>query len=950
MSKRIMLALVSAIAAALLLASPALGAFGLKDLSVSFRAANGTPITQAGSHPFSMQTTVGVNTTLDEEGQEVPEGEVRNLQVDLPPGFAGSPNAVPFCPAVDFVEIDINLGRPTCPDSTVLGVAAVKLEFHTLPPGEEAAFFHTPVYNLKPAPGEALKLGFAVKSIPVTISNGVREEAPNRVFASLVNIPQAALFYSSKVTLWGNPADADHDSERGSCVETNLPSEVDDVLPLEPGKKCHVEIPETPFITLPRSCSGPLVTDFKADSWQKSGNFVSGKAITAPGMTGCSGLGFSPQLDVQPTTTRAESPSGMDFDLTIDDVGLTSVDGVAQSDIKKAVVILPQGVTANPSAAEGLGVCTKANFEAEKLASTPGQGCPEASKIGSAEVETPLLEGEVFRGSLYIAQQDDPATAQPGTENPFDTLLALYMVIRSRERGVMVKLPVKVEPDQITGQLISTLDNIPQFPVSRFHLHFREGGRSPLVSPPTCGTYTTQTVFYPWARPSEANETTSSFTINQGVGGAPCPSGVPPFLPGFEAGSINNNAGSYSPFYLRLTRQDGEQNMTRFSAVLAKGVSGKLAGVPACPETAIAAAKAKTGREELASPSCPTGSRIGHILAGAGVGSELTYVPGQIYMGGPFAGNPLSVIVITPAVAGPFDAGTVVVRQALNLDPNTAEVRVDGAHSDPIPRILKGIPLKLRDLRVYVDRPQFAHNPTSCDPTQTTATLFGDFLDVFSSADDAPVSLASRYQAAGCASLAFKPRLSLKLTGGTKRAGHPALRVVFQPRPEDANTRKLRLTLPHSAFLDQAHIRTVCTRVQFAVRQCPAGSIYGHARALSPLLDEPLEGPIYLRSSSNPLPDLVLALRGIVDFNGIARIDAVNGQLRSTVDFVPDVPITKVIVEMQGGNRGLIVNSRNLCSAPGHAKANFVGHNGKRHQSTPVVRNSCGKKNRRSAP
>jgi hypothetical protein len=507
----------------------------------------------------------------------------------------------------------------------------------------------------------------------------------------------------------------------------------------------------------------------------------------------------------------------------------------------------------------------------------------------------------------------------------------------------MVKLPGKVEPDPKTGQLITTFGDapyeIPQVPFSHFRFHFREGGRSPLITPPRCGTYTTTTVFTPWANPDRPLSTTADFKINKGVGGAPCPSAIPPFKPGFTAGSINNSAGRYSPFYMRLTRQDGEQDLTRFDAVLPKGVIGKIAGVAKCADAAINVAKAKTGRQELAAPSCPPSSQLGRTVAGAGVGSQLTYVPGQLYLAGPLAGAPLSIVAITPAVAGPFDAGTVVVREALNVDSNTAEVIVDGAKSDPIPHILKGIPLKLRDLRVYADRPDFTLNPTSCAPKATKATLFGGFLNVFSVADDVPVALSSRYQAADCANLKFKPKVSLTLKGGTKRGDYPALRsVVDYPKGAGyANIAKAVATFPHSAFLAQEHIRTVCTRVQFAAKSCPRGSIYGHVKATTPLLEETVEGPIYLRSSSNPLPDLVFALRGIVDVNLVARIDSVEGRIRASFDSVPDVPVSKAIITMQGGKKGLIVNSRDLCAHKAKAKVNLTAQSGKTYNTTPVV-------------
>jgi hypothetical protein len=308
------------------------------------------------------------------------------------------------------------------------------------------------------------------------------------------------------------------------------------------------------------------------------------------------------------------------------------------------------------------------------------------------------------------------------------------------------------------------------------------------------------------------------------------------------------------------------------------------------------------------------------------------------------------VAVITPAVVGPFDLGTVVVREALDLDPVTAEVHIDGAASDSIPRVLAGIPIRLRDLRVQVDRPRFILNPTSCEPFAVRSTLFGGFLDVTSPADDVPATLAERYQAAACGRLGFRPRLSLRLRGGTGRSAHPALRAVLTPRPGDANVGAATVTLPHSAFLEQSHIRTVCTRVQFAADQCPTGSIYGHARAITPLLDRPLKGPVYLRSSSHPLPDLVAALHGVVDVDLVGRIDSVGARIRTRFESTPDAPVTRFVLSMQGGAKGLVVNSRNLCASPNRATALLRGQNGRQHVLRPVVKSNCGKGKRPRHP
>jgi hypothetical protein len=927
------------LAAMLCLPAGAQASFGFENVGVSFLEEDGSAATQAGSHPYSMTTTIQMNTVPGPEGKEVPDGNAKSIVVDLPAGVVGDPTAAPRCPDADFVVVLINSYSP-CPNDTAVGLIKLRLG-----PNEGGPPQDFPLYNLAPDPGSVAKLGFLGFGVPVAMDVDVRDRAPYNVVASLDNISQAVNFHGSEVVLWGSPADPSHDDERGRCLFNEIGP--------APESDCSVAPPQRPFLTMPRSCRGPLTATFAGTSWQEPKQVVSETAV-ATAMTGCDKLKFGPRIAAAPTTDRAESSSGLDFNLEAGDEGLTDLDGTAHSDIEKTVVTLPPGVTVNPSMANGLAACSKAEYERETLGSEPGQACPEAAKVGNVEVETPLLEGALLKGSLYVAQPDDPATAAPGAENPFDSLLAIYMVIRDPKLGILVKLPGKVVPDERTGQLVTTFgeagQEIPQFPFAHFRFHFRDGARSPLITPPACGRYAIVADFTPWADPGSTVTANSPFGIDAGPNGGPCPAAPSPFSPGFQAGSINNNAGSYSPFEMRLTRSDSEQEMTRFSALLPPGVLAKLAGVAKCSEAGIAAAKARSGRQELAAPSCPAGSEIGRTLAGAGVGSTLTYVPGTLYLAGPFAGHPLSVVAVTPAVAGPFDVGTVVVREALDLDPNTAEVQVDGAASDPIPHILRGIPLKLRDLRVNVDRPSFTVNPTSCDPSAARAILYGSYLDVFSPADDAAVSLTDRYQAASCSSLAFKPKLSLKLKGGTRRGDHPALRAVVRPRAGDANIGRTVVALPHSAFLEQAHIRTVCTRAQFAVGACPAGSVYGRARAFTPLLDEPLEGPVYLRSSDHPLPDLVVALHGVVDINLVGRIDSVHSRLRTSFESVPDAPVSKFVLRMQGGRKSLIVNSRNLCGGTQRATARFAGQNGKAYDTKPTLANSCRKHAKKHSP
>jgi hypothetical protein len=862
--------------------------FGFVGLDAGLLEEDGSAVKDAGSHPYSFTTTIGFETEPDPPLPfEVPAGSTKDLVISAPVGLAANPTATPRCATLDFLKAS-STGTGACPAASQVGVTDVTVG----DPGSTER--GVPVYNLEPPPGVAAKLGFVVLKVPVTVEGGLNPNPPYNIVATLSNIAQAIPFYSATTEIFGDTG----------------------------GK---------PFLTAPRACTGPLETTFEASSWQDPDTEIRDE-VEVEGMAFCDRLGFAPRISNQPTSRAADAPTGLEFDLRIDDKGYESFDVDADSDIKKAEVTLPEGMTANPAVAEGLAVCSPAQYESESLGT--GGGCPQASKVATVQTETPLLEGETIAGDVFIAEPFN---------NPFDTLLALYMVIRDRELGVLVKLAGKVEPDPVTGQLTTTFGEpgheLPQLPVSRFSFRFREGGRGPLVTPGRCGTYETRAVFTPWANPSEPRTETATFEITQGPNGAPCPlGGAQPFSPGFEAGSLNPAAGRHTPFLMRLTRRDGDQDLVRFDASLPPGVTAKLADVSQCPDASIAIAKAKSGKEELAAPSCPPNSRIGSATGGAGVGSQLAYVHGSVYLAGPFGGAPLSVVGIVPAVAGPFDVGTVVVRQALRVDPRSAAVTADGALSDPIPHILAGIPLRVRDIRVNVDRPDFTLNPTSCAPKTITAGIWGGGLNPFSTADDAPAVVPQGFQAADCGALGFKPRLGIRLKGRAERGGHPALRATYVPRPGDANLRNVALTFPRSAFVENANFRAICTRVQYAANACPKDSIYGQVKAWTPLLDEPLQGPVYLRSSDNLLPDAVFDLRGLIDAEASVRIDSVKGRLRATVEDAPDVPVSRVVVQMQGGDKGLFVNSRNLCRSANRGKAKATAHNNRRANLRPEFR------------
>jgi hypothetical protein len=424
-------------------------------------------------------------------------------------------------------------------------------------------------------------------------------------------------------------------------------------------------------------------------------------------------------------------------------------------------------MTVNPALAEGLSACSETDLAHETISSAPGEGCPNGSKIGSVEVETPVLE-QTLKGSLFLAKP---------YENPFSSLLALYVVVKDPETGILLKIPGKVEPDETTGQLVSVFDNLPELPFSHFRLSFRQGQRSPLVTPPACGTYTTQAELTPWSGGAPLT-TTSTFQVTAGINGGPCPSGgAPAFNPDLIAGTENNAAGAYSPLDIQITRNDGEQEITGLSTQLPPGLTANLNGVPFCTEADIVLAKTKTGAREESEPSCPPASQIGHTLVGVGVGSVLAYTPGRLYMAGPYEGAPFSVVAITSAKVDPFDLGTVIVHLPLQIDPATATVSIPAGAADQIPHIVKGVVVHARDIRVYVDRPNFTLNPTNCSPLSFTAGVVGSGQNFASPSDDVLVGVSNPFEVSNCANLAFKPSFGISTSGKTSKASGASLTV-----------------------------------------------------------------------------------------------------------------------------------------------------------------------------
>ena len=905
-----------------------LGSFGLDPGSVfaDAFAADGSQERQAGSHPSRAVAAFGVlqhnelernrNAGADEM-VPMPLGKMRNIVTDLPRGFVGNPRAVAQCTVAQLVDTtDI---FSACPAESQVGIIDYTID-GILGPGGHRNAVHAPVWNVAPPKGVLADFAFAVAGNPVHVLIEL-DPRDNSVIARVSNLNDFFWVFDQRLTIWGVPADPIHDAERA--------------VPNVESYGIASSLPPRPLLNLPTRCNVFDKTGITLDSWEHTGTFVGPYPTEPIAVSGCNQVEFEPKVQIRPTTNLADAPTGLEFDMHIPQN--EDPEGLATAHLRDAVVKLPAGMTVNPPSANGLRACSIAEVgigaDGASTATTLPNGrifgtpvtCPDASKLGTVEAVSPAVD-HPLNGTVYLAEQNT---------NPFGSLLAMYLVIEDPDTGVLVKLPGKVDPDPNTGQLTATFRNNPQLPVEDLHLEFFQGPRAALKTPSACGVHTTEATLTPWSSPEGADVSSpSSFELVGGPAGGSClPSGgSAPNSPAFTAGTEDPTAKAFSPFTMKLTRADGSQQLKSLEMTLPKGLVGKLAGIPYCSDAALSSAAGKSGRAEKDSSSCSSASQVGSVNVGVGAGSTPLYVQGKAYLAGPYKGAPLSMAIVTPAVAGPFDLGTVVVRAALHVDPDSAQVK---AVSDEIPTILQGIPLNVRSIALKADKPEFILNPTSCDPMKVE----GSSTSVFGQG----AGLSNPFQVGDCGLLAFKPQLTLNLKGGTKRAQYPALTALLTARPGDANIGFTSVALPSSAFLAQNHIRTICTRVQFAADQCPAGSVYGKATAWTPLLDQPLSGNVYLRSSSNPLPDMVVALKGQIDFNLVGRIDSFKKGIRTTFDTVPDAPVSKFLLQMEGGKKGLILNSRNLCKSVNKATVQMTAQNGMVLESKPELKAKCPK-------
>ncbi len=859
--------------------------------------ADGTLDTRAGSHPYAFNSTYEMNLQdEDEQGiYYIPAGreEIRGLTVNAPPGMVGNATAVPRCTRVEFDEGGV---EPACPSSTQIGELTFVLGEGGLP-GQPSIGFRVPIYNLAPPPGLAAQFGLRLLEANTFLDAGVRSGGDYGISVHINNVPEREVAWASAT--FYNPS-------------------------------------STAFLTMPTSCSRPLTFSASALSWRNSS--VMAQASTSlldsegepAALTGCEHLAFGPSLSVAPDTSYADTPAGLSVELSTPQEGLGELEGFAASNIEDTKVVLPEGVAINPGQAAGLQACQPSQDGLERLPDGEEDNgppsCPNASKVGTDELETPLLAKPLV-GSVYVLQSNPPN---------------LKLLVAASGEGVNVKLVGDVHLNEQTGQLSTTFQETPELPFTHFRLSFSGGAQAALSTPTNCGTYTTTSDFTPWASPFLPDVfPTSSFAIEHGTGGGPCPSSPLPFSPQMTAGSTTDQAAGYTDFSLLLSRPDDQQRISSLQFKTPEGLLGMISKVPLCPEP------------QASEGTCSSASQVGHTVVEAGPGPYPLVVPqpGQppapIYLTGPYKGAPYGLSIVVPLVVGPFTLQTQVVRAKIEVDPRTARLTIT---TDPLPQVIDGVPADLRSIDAVIDRPEFMFNPTNCSPQSFSGTA--------TSSEGAVAPLESHFQMGSCQSLKFDPDFEVSTSGKTSKADGASLTAkILYPNvapgnnqaSSQSNIASVKVELPKRLPSRLTTLQKACTAAQFESNPagCPADSLVGHAIAVTPVLPVPVSGPVYFVShGGEAFPSLIMVLQGYgvtIDLEGSTFINPA-GITSSTFKSVPDVPITSFELTLPEGPFSALTAVGNLCKAKLAMPTEFTAQDGAViDQSTKIAVTGCPK-------
>jgi hypothetical protein len=858
--------------------------------------------TQAGAHP---EGTTSFDVTFAPTFVQFAQkgGVLRNTVVDLPPGVVGNPRAVERCPMAQLAQGNSN--DDNCPAASQVGVVELR--------GRVVEFGGTPsryaLYAMVPSEDQLATFAFKSVNAVVTIEATVRPE-DNGVRLTVRNAAQSLIITGSTVEIWGVPGDPSHDSQR--CPRLNDATGVCDAPRPNPGVR-------RAFFSNPTACDEPKATSIRVSSWWVDPIDVLSSTVTdvQPIPTGCDRLSFEPTMSVRPTASAPDSPTGLSVDLALanDD----EPQGLATAHLRDVEVSLPEGVSISPSSATGLDACTDAQLAA---GTDRPVRCPDASKVGVATAESPVLD-RPLTGSVYVGSQRSRVSES-------GEMFRIFLVLEG-PAGLKVKLIGHVRADDETGQLVSIFADNPQLPVSKIHLQLTSSSTAPLATPPTCGVKGVSTMLSSWG--GQISPLTDRFAIS-------CP-GMRGFSPTFAAGMKAATSGAYSPLVVRIERADRQEFLDGVSLSMPTGLLAKLKGVSLCSNS------------DAATGTCPPTTMVGTATVGTGPGPTPLFLRGSVSLTGPYKGAPYGLAVAVPAIAGPFDLGVVVVRQAVFIDRDDAHITV---LSDSLPTIVGGVPVRLRSIDATIDRTMFTLNPTSCAEKHIRGTMH--------SQQGSFATSSARFQVGDCGALPFKPKLALRLRG-KKQTGlgkHPGLTAKLSKRAGEAGIRNVEVRLPLSLALDPDNANGLCEfeEGRKAEPRCPKSSIIGRAQAVTPLLDKPLKGNVYFVKNVRrdprtgrpirTLPALLAALRGEVALNLRATTSVKDGRLVNTFSTVPDAPVSSFNMSLRGGKGGILVvtGNRSLCRrGTQFARSVMKAHNGKRADTDVRLATPCTKKNSR---
>ena len=936
-------------------------AFGVSYFNVLVSDEVGAPFTQAGGHPYAVTVSSGFNMETEPgetgaapnydgggEGDKlgwvgaVDEDEPREMTFDLPSGLVGDPLAAPRCP-LDLLAKTFHGGTnlTECPPDTEVGIAYLNIIDKGV--GELGPYG---VFNVVPEAGRPGEFVInAVGGVVVPLYGTVVRTALGSVVRVVVQVPRAQV-HGFAVTFFGNPIGT-----------FGRPGEDED---------------QVPFLINPTNCEASeaqRTMTMHVDSWYHPGaqnadgtpnfgdpNWLAASAVL-PAVEGCD----SPELDFNPShfelapsgllegsheaksggTTQADEPSAYEGRLKIPQ--LEEFGTLSRPELKNATVMLPASLSVSASAANGLEGCTEGQLDPES--GEPGH-CPDGSELGTVEVTTPLLE-KPLKGHVYLAEPKCGGEGQPvcvESEAEEGKLFGLDMEL---DGEAVIKLPGRVEAGGYgsysaahglaPGQLRAVFDNDPQLPFGELVFKFKEGPRTPLANPQTCGTYTTNSVLEPWSAPFSANAVSQSpFGISWDGHGAGCPSSMP-FVPSFAAGTVSSVAGAHTPFVVEFSRQDREQDLSGITVHTPTGLLADLSGVPLCGE-----AQADAG-------TCGEASQIGTTSAVVGPGEDpFTITGGRVYLTESYKGQSFGLSIVVPANAGPFHLGDVVVRASIAVDPHTAALTIT---SDPLPQVVDSVPIRLRRVIVDVDRPGFMFNATNCTPQRVEGALSG--LEGFTGTHGSSVSVSSGYDPSGCTGLAFNPKFVVSTMGKTSKANGASLTATLSypgaSQGSEANIAKVTVDLPKQLPSRLTTLQKACTSAQFEANPagCPAASFIGHASVITPLLPVPLTGPaIFVSHGGEAFPSLVVVLQGYgvtVDLVGSTFISRA-GVTSTTFKTVPDTPFNTFALTLPEGPYSALAANGDLCTSKLAMPTVFVAQNGAEvHESTPVGVTGCAK-------